>query len=238
MNLRVTYLAGCATGLLFCLGCDRLPGKPTAADVELQPRQVRDFKVLFGQNCSGCHGKDGSGNGALALNNPTYLAIASDDVLRRAMSYGVRGTLMPAFLKSAGGTLTDEQVEILVREMRGRWSGPEGVGNATPPPYAASTQGDLTRGAEVYGIFCGSCHGLDGKGTPKGSAIVDDSYLALVSDQGLRTIVIAGRPDLRHPDWRSYVPSRAMTGQEVTDLVAWLASKRAAYPGRPYVSKK
>jgi len=238
MNLRFTFLGCCLTGLLFCLGCDRLPGKPTAADVELEPRQVRDFAVLFRQNCSGCHGADGKGNGTLALNNATYLAIASDDVLRRATSYGIPGTLMPAFLKSAGGTLTDEQVQILVREMRARWSKPGDVGNATPPPYAASTPGDLTRGAGVYAIFCASCHGPDGRGTPKGSAIVDDSYLALVSDQGLRTLVIAGRPDLRHPDWRGYVPGRAMTPQEVADLVAWLVSKRAAYPGQPYASKE
>ena len=236
MNLRVTYLAGCATGLLLCLGCDRLPGKPTAADIELQPGQVRDFAVLFRENCSGCHGKDGSGNGALALNNPTYLAIVSDDVLRHATSYGISGTLMPTFLKSAGGTLTDEQVEILVREMRARWSKPEKL--ATPPPYTANTPGDSSRGAKVYDIFCASCHGLDGKGTPKGSVIVDDSYLALVSDQGLRTLVIAGRPDLRHPNWRGYVADRPITAQEVTDLVAWLVSKRAAYPGQPYVSKE
>jgi cytochrome c oxidase cbb3-type subunit 3 len=238
MNLRLTFLGCCVIGSLFCQGCGRLPGKPTDADVELEPRQIRDFAVLFRQNCSGCHGAEGRGNGALALNNPTYLAIASDDVLRRATSYGIHGTLMPAFLKSAGGTLTDEQVQILVREMRARWSKSEEVGGATPPPYAASASGDLSRGAGVYAIFCGSCHGPDGRGTQKGSAIVDDSYLALVSDQGLRTLVIAGRPDLRHPDWRGYVPGRAMTAQEVTDVVAWLVSKRTAYPGQPYAGKE
>jgi mono/diheme cytochrome c family protein len=238
MSLRLIFLGGFLIGLLFCLGCDRLPGKPTAADVELEPRQIRDFAVLFRQNCSGCHGADGRGNGALALNNPTYLAIANDDVLRHATSYGIPGTLMPAFLKSAGGTLTDEQVQILVREMRARWSKPEEIGNATPPPYATSAPGDLIRGTEVYANFCASCHGSDGKGTPKGSAIVDNSYLALVSDQGLRTLVIAGRPDLRHPDWRGYVSGCVMTPQEVTDLVTWLASKRAAYPGQPYASKE
>jgi cytochrome c oxidase cbb3-type subunit III len=238
MNSRLTFLGCCLIGLLFCLGCDRLPGKPTAADVELEPREVRDFAALFRQNCSGCHGADGRGNGALALNNPTYLAIVSDDVLRRSTSYGVPSTLMPAFLKSAGGTLTDEQVQILVREMRARWSKPGELGSATSPPYAASTPGDSSRGAEVYAIFCASCHGSDGRGTPKGSAIVIDSYLGLVSDQGLRTLVIAGRPDLRHPDWRGYVSGRAMTAQEVTDVVAWLVSKRAVYPGRPYASKE
>jgi cytochrome c oxidase cbb3-type subunit III len=237
MKLGSFSSACCIIGLVFCVGCDRLPGKPTAADIELEPGQVREFAALYSQNCSGCHGNDGKGNGALALNNPTYLAIVSDDVLRNATSHGVPGTLMPAFLKSAGGTLTDEQIQILVREMRARWSRPEKLGNATPPPYTANTPGDTSRGAAVYGIFCASCHGPDGRGTPKGSAILDGSYLALVSDQGLRTLVIAGRPDLRHPDWRGYLPGRAMTAQEVTDLVAWLVSKRAANPGQPYASK-
>jgi mono/diheme cytochrome c family protein len=175
----------------------------------------------------------------LALNNPIYLAIASDDVLRRVTSRGVTGgTLMPAFLKSAGGTLTDEQVEILVHDMRTRWSKPGDLANATPPSYAANTPGDVNHGAEAYATFCASCHGADGRGTQKSSSIVDGSYLALVSDQGLRTLVIAGRPDLPHPDWRAYVPGRPMTPQEVTDVVSWLTSKRVAYPGQPYASSK
>jgi len=29
-----------------------------------------------------------------------------------------------------------------------------------------------------------------------------------------------------------------MTGQEVTDVVAWLDSKRPAYPGQPYPGKQ
>lgn len=238
MNLRLSSLGCCIIGLLCCLGCDRMPGKPTAAEIELKPREVRDFGALFAKNCAGCHGKDGAGNGALGLNNPTYLAIVSDDALLHATSYGVAGTLMPAFLQSAGGTLTDEQVQILVREMRARWSRLEELPHATPPPYAPSTPGDSGRGAQAYAIFCASCHGPDGQGTPKGSAIVDDPYLALVSDQGLRTLIIAGRSDLRHPDWRGYVPGRAMTAQEVTDLVCWLASKRPAYPGQPYAGKQ
>jgi cytochrome c oxidase cbb3-type subunit III len=237
MKLRCLYFACGILGLAFCVGCDRLPGKPTPADIELEPGQIRDFAVLFRQNCSGCHGIDGKGNGAFALNNAAYLAIVSDDVLRKATSHGVPGTLMPAFLKSAGGTLSDEQIQILVHEMRVRWSKSEEFANATPPPYAASTLGDPRRGAAAYAAFCASCHGPDGMGTPHGSAIVDGSYLALVSDQGLRTLVIAGRPDLQHPDWRGYVPNHPLNAEEVTDLVSWLASNRAMNPGQPYPSK-
>jgi hypothetical protein len=55
---------------------------------------------------------------------------------------------------------------------------------------------------------------------------VDGSYLSLVSDQGLRTTVIAGRPDLGAPDWRGNVPGHPMSPGEVSDVVAWLAAKR------------
>jgi mono/diheme cytochrome c family protein len=238
MNFRLIFPGCYLIGLLICPGCGRLPGKPTAEDVELEPRQVRDFATLFRQNCSGCHGTEGKGSGAMALNNPTYLAIASDGVIRHATSYGVSGTLMPAFAENAGGTLTEEQVQILVREMRAHWSKPNEIGKAILPSYAADTPGDSTRGGQVYTVFCTSCHGSDGTGTPKASAITDGSFLALVSDQDLRTLVIAGRPDLRHPDWRGYVSGRAMTPQEVTDVVAWLVSKRVAYPGQPYASRE
>jgi len=47
-----------------------------------------------------------------------------------------------------------------------------------------------------------------------------------VSDQSLRTTVIAGRPDLGAPDWRGNVPGRSMSAQEVSDVVAWLTAKR------------
>ena len=235
---RLLRLGIAVIGLLCCFGCNRLPGKPTPADIALTPQQVSDFTVLYQKNCSGCHGENGRGNGALALNNPIFLAIANDEALRQATAYGVSGTQMPAFVRSAGGALTDKQINILVREMRAKWSKPAELGSNPTPPYAASTPGDASHGAEVYATFCASCHGSDGNGTREASPIVDGSYLALVSDQNLRTLVIAGRPDLHHPDWRNYVPGREMTGQEVTDVVAWLDSKRPTYPGQPYPGKQ
>jgi hypothetical protein len=60
-------------------------------------------------------------------------------------------------------------------------------------------------------------------------SIVDATYLALVSDQSLRSIILAGRPDLGMPDWRSDVTgtnARALTDQQVTDIVAWIGSHR------------
>jgi cytochrome c oxidase cbb3-type subunit 3 len=229
--MKFSASAAWTIALLLCAGCQP-PGKPTTADIELKPQEVRDFAVLYQQNCAGCHGQAGKGNTALALANPVYLAIASDDTIRRVTASGIRGSLMPAFAKSSGGTLTDEQIEILVREMRTRWAkAKEALG---APAYAANEPGDAGRGAQAYATFCAGCHGPEGKGTKKGSSIVEDSFLALVSDQNLRTTVIAGRPDLGHPDWRNCSPDRLMTPQEVTDVVAWLVGQRKANPGQPY----
>jgi hypothetical protein len=67
----------------------------------------------------------------------------------------------------------------------------------------------------------------------KAGSIVDGSYLALISDQALRSIVIAGRPDEGMPDWRTDA-AQPLTDQQITDIVAWLSSKRIANPGQPY----
>ena len=53
-------------------------------------------------------------------------------------------------------------------------------------------------------------------------------YLSLITNQGLRTIVIIGRPDFNAPDWRNNVPGHPMTDQQITDVVAWLAAQRPA----------
>jgi cytochrome c oxidase cbb3-type subunit 3 len=169
----------------------------------------------------------------MALANPVFLAIADDEATRHTAANGVSGTPMPAFAQSAGGMLTDKQIDALVRGIRS-WAKPEALRGATPPPYAAQSLGDSQRGGDAYRTYCSSCHGADGRGGSKASSIVDGSYLALTSDQQLRTIVIAGRPELGAPDWRGDVEGRPMSAQDVSDVVAWLSSQRPKFPGQPY----
>ena len=128
----------------------------------------------------------------------------------------------------------EDQVDVIVRGIRERWSTPDTFHGADPPPYAASTPGDTGRGAQVFATYCSSCHGDSGTGGKKAGSIVDGSFLALVSDQELRTIVIAGRPELGAPDWRDDVPGKPMSAQDISDVVAWLASQRPKYPGQPF----
>lgn len=216
-----------------CIACSNSSGRPAQNSAVISPAEIVDFGLLYGQNCAGCHGVDGKGGAAIALANPVFLAIADDTVIRRIASNGVPGTPMSAFAQSAGGMLTETQIDALVSGIRS-WAKPNALGGQTPPPYAAAAPGDPQRGAAAYRIYCSACHGADGRGGSKASSIVNGSYLALVSDGELRTIVIAGRPDLGSPDWRGDVEGRPISTQEVSDVVAWLSSQRTKLPGQPY----
>jgi mono/diheme cytochrome c family protein len=214
--------------------CSSSHGQPGKDSEPVAPNEVVAFATLYSENCAGCHGAEGKGGAAIALADPVYLAIADDAAVRKVIAKGVKGTSMPAFAESAGGMLTDKQVDVLTAGIRSRW-GRQGILNgAHPPSYASTTAGDAHRGEAAYRTYCESCHGPGGTGGAKGSAITNDSFLALVSDQGLRTIVITGRPELGAPDWRGNLRGQPMSDQDVTDVVAWLASMRSQTPGQPY----
>ncbi len=223
-----------ALAAIFFAGCGAPHGEPTRESEVLAPNQILDFNVLFSENCSACHGPQGKGGAAIALANPVYLAIADDAVIRKAAVQGIPGTAMPAFAQSAGGMLTDAQIDIIIQGIRSRWSQKGILDAASTPSYAPKSTGDAQRGEAAYKTFCESCHGPAGHGGQKASAITNGSFLALVTDQYLRTIVIVGRPELGAPDWRANAPGKPMSDQEITDVVAWLASKRVANPGQPY----
>ena len=214
--------------------CSSPHGGPPKDSEDPAPSEISDFKILYAENCAGCHGTDGRGGAASALADPVYLAIVDEPAMRNVIANGVHGTSMPAFAQIAGGMLTDKQIDLLTSEIRSRWSRPGVLDGANPPSYSAKLSGDVQRGEAAYRTYCSSCHGPQGQGGSKGSAITNDSFLALMSDQGLRTITIAGRPDLGAPDWRGDVPGRPMSDQEVTDVVAWLVSHRVRSPGQPY----
>jgi mono/diheme cytochrome c family protein len=228
MKRRITLIAG---ALLTALGCGA-PGRPPADSQVIPPTKIVDFSLLYARNCAGCHGANGKGGAAIGLADPVYLAIADDATIRRITRDGVHGTSMPAFAQHSGGMLTDDQINVIVGGIRSRWAKPDAVGGAAAPPYAAQAPGDSTRGATAFAIYCSSCHGANGHGGKRASSIVDSSYLALVSDQNLRTTVITGRPELGAPDWRGDVPGRPMSPEDVSNVVAWLVAQRLQITAR------
>ena len=239
------YVLVLAAGSLALVGCTRIPGRPGPGPEVVRPDEVLDFPTLYKANCAACHGENGRNGAAISLANPVYLAVAGEDNLRHITANGVSGKLMPPFAKSAGGMLTDQQIGVLAHGMMQQWSKPDLLAGSSLLPYKSTLAGDSVRGQQAFGTFCARCHGAGGEGSTgdaqskKGrvGSIVDGSYLALISDQGLRSITIAGRPDEGMPDWRTD-GTQPMTDQQITDIVAWLASKRTRDPGQPYPTQR
>ena len=147
---------------------------------------------------------------------------------------GSQGTLMPAFATSAGW-----QPDRCAGGCAGAGAcAPPGIRPAQRacehdvrmPPYRAVKPVDPVPWPAGVHHYCASCHGntgSQGRGCQEqGGSITEPAFLSLVSDQVLRTVVIAGRPDIGQPDWRSDVPGHPMSDQEVTDVVGWLSSQR------------
>jgi mono/diheme cytochrome c family protein len=246
-RLQIGFFLASVLAVALLSGCNvRLPGQPTEAERWRAPADVTDFGQLYTQNCAGCHGANGTRGAANSLNDALYLSFVTEDDLRQVITQGRPSTNMPAFSQQAGGSLTDRQIDSLISGMRTQWSKPDEFKGVDLPPYsnkvAAQSGGADTaiinvnqvgylstdaaqRGTVAYQTYCARCHGIDGTGGSAGS-IVDPNFLSLVSDQGLRTTVVVGRADLRMPDWRSDLPGRPMSQQEIDDVVTWVATHR------------
>ena len=228
MTSRLLILAASALALS---SCDWMPGKPSLADKWTPPEAITGFQDLYRMNCLGCHGDGNSIAGSITLKNPVYLATISRETLRDIIANGVAGHNMPSFSKENGGPLDDSQIETLVNGILA-WRDPAALPAAPVPPYSAPL-GDTAAGAKAFGGSCASCHGADGDAGPKAGSVVNHFYLDLVSDQYLRTVTIAGRPELGCADFTNRTPGNPMTPDSVSDIVAWLASHRKNEFGQP-----
>jgi len=129
VNAVVAYLRGLAPAGM----------KPETA--KAKPGNAARGAKLYGERCASCHGAHGEGGHgtgvtfsrprdlpilAPALNNPGFLAAASDDFLKTVLVHGRRGTPMQPFLKQG---LKERDLDDIVAHVRGF--------AAQPPPASA-----------------------------------------------------------------------------------------------------
>jgi cytochrome c oxidase cbb3-type subunit 3 len=245
-------------------GCDP-PGKPNPNDRPVPPKDILNFEALFKRNCAGCHGAGGDYGPAPPLRDSLFRASVPERELERVISAGRPGTPMPAFALENGGTLTRQQIQVLVHTIKGvsdatpdhvaasgrsaerareveevapQWGSLEPMPK-TAPSYLRSESKSNRTSVEfeqvrktVFARACAGCHGEDGRGGAEAGAINDPSFLALISDQALRRLIITGRPDLGMPDYAradGREPDfRPLTSKDVDDLVDLLGYWRTS----------
>lgn len=235
-------MKGIANVLAFALlsalmsGCGSLPGRPGPGPDVPRPDAVLDPATLYHENCAACHGKTGVEGAAPPIGLPQYQAWVDEAMQRQIVANGLTGTSMPGFSRKAGGLLTDQQIDALVKGMRAIWRKGDVFAEQRPPAYADPIPGDSAAGASVYEASCSRCHGTAQAVGPSGS-VFNPSFLALVSAQAIRTEVVLGRPDLHVPDWQHENPEHALSDKELRDVIAFVLSHRSPTPGQPYPAK-
>jgi cytochrome c oxidase cbb3-type subunit 3 len=225
MQPRALYWCLLFVNLAALSGCGRLPGQPKEADRWKPPEANMNFAELYHENCLACHSNGQTLGASISMNNPPYLAVIPKETLRKVVAEGIPHTGMPGYSSSVGGLLTEDQINVIVAGIY-NWAKGHEVPTDNLPPYSAAL-GDTERGEAVFAQACANCHGSEGAGVQgKAGSVVDPTYLSLVSYQYLRTVVIIGRPDLGMPGFRDYVPGKPMSAEEISDVVAWLVSRR------------
>ncbi len=226
---RRRALFSSSTVLIFLLAaaCEP-PGRPPAEKAPNQGDETvaLDFKTIFAQNCAGCHGTNGRQGPGRVLNDPLYLAVSSKEIIRKVLTEGRAGGLMPAFAASNGGPLSDKQLDVLIDGMYSNWAKPFDFHGAPPPSYdEAGLTGDVGRGRKLFLKSCYACHAQGGVAGP----VNDKAYLSLSSNQNLRTSIIVGRPDypgIQMPNYLMLNAGHALADQDIADIVSFLASLR------------
>ncbi len=69
-------------------------------------------------NCASCHGLNGEGGLAPALNSMQFLQLATDDQIQGLIAVGVPGSQMNAYSLDFGGPLTSEQIKAVTTFIR------------------------------------------------------------------------------------------------------------------------
>jgi mono/diheme cytochrome c family protein len=159
----------------------------------------------------------------------------------RVLAYGIKGT---PFKVVETGSGEDWRAAIVPGEGEPADWGPTPKKPDNMPAYTykppQTTPDSEKIRTTTFRAACASCHGDNGEGIKVKDVVKnrinETAFLALISDQALRRIIITGRPDLGMPDYRTGGGARPgfepLTDAQVSDLVALLASWRQAGPGK------
>lgn len=188
---------------------------------------VADGAALFEIHCVACHQSRGSGlvGFAPSLQNPDFLALASDEYIARSIREGRPGTAMVG-----RPDLLDEQVDAILAFLRSF---------ATKASVMVDEElrvtGDQEAGAGKFALYCAACHGPNGEGYSvgvPGTGIGLPGFLGVASDDYILKTLARGR--LGTP-MRPFLGAKGLanlSGQDAHDIVAHLRYLGESYPER------
>lgn len=125
---------------------------------------VKEGEKLFNMHCAACHQKGGTGKVGIApsIRNRDFLAIASNDFIKKTVKLGRKGTSMVA-----RPDLMGEKIDNIIVYLRALpINNPINVN----VDWNKKIKGNAKKGAKKYATFCAACHGHKGEGYRAGGS--------------------------------------------------------------------
>ncbi|NOY45164.1 MAG: c-type cytochrome [Deltaproteobacteria bacterium] len=182
-------------------------------------------RTLYRDNCSKCHGDSAEGGVGPQLNNPVFLASATDGMILEWIRNGKVGTPMLGFARAEQGIgeLTDRQMRDIVAYLRTFQDRPRV--SVKRSPHGVPQLGEIW-----YRESCSQCHGEAGEGA-SGPALANLSFLRNASDGFLMATMAMGRDGTEmRPVKKGPQSILDLTSDQINDIVAYLRSLEHTRP--------
>ncbi|MDF1574926.1 MAG: c-type cytochrome [Bacteroidales bacterium] len=190
-----------------------LMGSGSALDLTGKREDSQRGRQLFDRYCTTCHGDEGQGGVAVALNQDGLLGRADDRFIAETLLRGRRNTAMPGWWNLEGGQLAD----LLSYVSSWRRSTPS-TGDMELP------EADLEQGAFRYHFLCFRCHGEFGEGET-GPSIINRDFLEAASDRMLYETIALGRAHTAMFGWSADVYNQEKLGiQDISNIIGHMRS--------------
>jgi len=201
---------------------------PVVGEDSNLPPEARGAK-LFGLHCVTCHqeGAVGKVGFAPSIRNRDFLALASDDFIRRSITEGRPGTAMVARPDLAG-----DPVNAIIAYLR---SGPMRKITPVQVDPTLKFEGDHAAGEAKFAVYCAVCHGKFGDGymaSVPGTGIGLPGFLAVASDDYILATLRRGRIGTPMQPFLGAMGLANLSTQDAHDIIAHLRQLGETYPER------
>ncbi len=168
---------------------------------------------LYDLYCTVCHGKDGKGDVAVALNQEGLLNRADDRFLMATILNGRANTGMPGW-----SFLEDEKLVDLLAYISSWRTGRPSTGIIDLP------EADLEQGALRFHFLCSRCHGEFGEGET-GPAIINKDFLDAAGNRLLYETIALGRSHTAMFGWSTDVYNQErLERQDISNIIGYMRS--------------
>ena len=192
--------------------------------------------------CAKCHGLNGEGASGPALGNPDFLKAVPDGFLTGTILLGRENSEMLSFDRGGNVALTPGEVENVVAYIRSFENRPTVRHRQVDRSPTA-----VSEGKALYGSYCASCHGSEGRGPAQNRidgyapSLNNPEFLRASDDAFLLATIALGRPGTPMRGFaRGSGGIADLSADQIRQIVAYIGSWKApdAAPGPPREEKR